>query len=190
MNWLDIVLLLIVVVSVMASFRKGLSREVIGLASVLLGLLLGLWFYGTAAGYLQPMMSSPKAAKIAGFFLVFMLVFLLGVAVRLVVGKFLRITRLSFVDHLLGAAFGLARGLLIGVALLTGVMAFARDGRPPDAVANSRLAPYVSQGARVFVAMAPHELKEGFRRTYAEAKSRWDSAVDRRDHQSPRGERE
>lgn len=182
MNWLDIALLFIIGISVLASFRKGLSREIIGLASVFLGLVLGIWFYGTASIYVQPYVSSPLAAKLAGFFLVFTLVFLAGVLVRYIVGKFLRVTRLSFIDHLLGAGFGAARGLLIAVALLTGVMAFARDGNPPQSIRESRLAPYVSQGARLFVAVAPHELKEGFRRTYAEAKSAWDSSVDRRIH--------
>ncbi|MGA7234931.1 MAG: CvpA family protein [Bryobacteraceae bacterium] len=190
MNWLDFVLALIVVVSVVSSFRKGLSREIIGLASVVLGLLLGIWFYGTASIYMQPYFNSPLAAKLAGFFLVFTLVFLTGVLLRFVVGKFLRVTKLSIVDHLLGAGFGAARGLLIAVALLTGIMAFARDGRPPASVTDSRLAPYISQGARVFVAMAPHELKEGFRRTYAEAKSAWNSAVQNRTHSRPKAEKD
>jgi membrane protein required for colicin V production len=190
MNWLDIILLLIVAVSVMTSFRKGLSREIIGLASVILGLLLGIWFYGTASVWVQPYVSSPLAAKLAGFFLVFTLVFLAGVVVRVIVGKFLRVTRLSIVDHLMGAAFGAARGLLIAVALLTGVMAFAKDGKPPSFVTESRLAPYVSQGARLFAALAPHELKEGFRRTYAEAKSAWDSAVEHRIHGRPKAEKD
>jgi hypothetical protein len=138
MNWLDIVLLLIIAVSVIASFRKGLSREVIGFASVFLGLLLGIWFYGTASIYVQPYVSSPLAAK------------------------------------------------LIAVALLTGVMAFAKDGQPPEAVTHSRLAPYVSDGARLFVAIAPHELKEGFRKTYAEAKSAWNSELERQRHNRPK----
>jgi membrane protein required for colicin V production len=190
MNWLDIVLLLIVAASVLASFRKGLSREIIGLASVFLGLLLGIWFYGTAAIYLQPYFNSRLSADLAGFFLVFAIVFLTGIIVRVIVGKFLRITRLSIVDHLLGAAFGAARGLLIAVALLTGIMAFAKDGKPPAAVEGSRLAPYVSEGASVFVAVAPHELKEGFRRTYAEAKSAWDSALQHRIHGRPKAEKD
>lgn len=190
MNWLDVVLALIVVVSVVSSFRKGLSREIIGLASVVLGLLLGIWFYGTASIYVQPYVSSPLAAKLTGFFLVFTLVFLAGVLVRFLVGKFLRVTKLSIVDHVLGAGFGAARGLLIAVALLTGIMAFARDGKPTASVTESRLAPYVSQGARVFVAMAPHELKEGFRRTYAEAKSAWDSALEHRIHGRPKAEKD
>jgi membrane protein required for colicin V production len=186
MNWLDIVLLLIIAVSVIASFRKGLSREVIGFASVFLGLLLGIWFYGTASIYVQPYVSSPLAAKLTGFFLVFALVFLAGIVVRIIVGKFLRITKLSIVDHLLGALFGAARGVLIAVALLTGVMAFAKDGQPAEAVTHSRLAPYVSDGARLFVAIAPHELKEGFRKTYAEAKSAWNSELERQRHNRPK----
>jgi uncharacterized membrane protein required for colicin V production len=190
MNWLDIVLLLIVAISVITSFRKGLSREIIGLASVFIGLLLGIWFYGTAAIYLQPYFSSRTAANLAGFFFVFVLVFLAGIIVRYIMGKFLRVTGLSIVDHLLGAAFGAARGLLIAVALITGIMAFARDGKPPSSVTGSRLAPYVSVGSRLFVAMAPHELKEGFRRTYAEAKSAWNSAMERRLHGRPKAEKE
>jgi membrane protein required for colicin V production len=190
MNWLDVILLLIVGVSVLTSFRKGLSREIIGLASVVIGLLLGIWFYGTAAIYLKPFVSSPTAAKIAGFFLVFALVLFAGAIARFIMGKFLRVTRLSIVDHLLGAGFGAARGLLIAVALLTGVMAFAREGKPPSAITSSRLAPYVSQGARVVAAIAPHELKEGFRKTYAEAKSAWDSALDRRIRRGPKAEKE
>ncbi len=177
MNWLDVLLLLIVAISVLTSFRKGLSREVIGLASVFFGLLLGLWFYGPASVYIKPYVSSRGAANLAGFFVVFLLVFLVGVLVRFIVGKFLRVTGLSVVDHILGACFGAARGLLIAVALLTGVMAFASDGKPPASVTESRLAPYVSQGARLFAAIAPHELHEGFRKTYAEARSAWDSAL-------------
>jgi membrane protein required for colicin V production len=190
MNWLDVILLLIVAVSILTSFRKGLSREVIGFASVFVGLILGLWFYGTAAIYLQPYLNSRTAANLAGFFLVFTLVFLAGAVVRIIVGKFLRVTRLSIVDHLLGAAFGAARGVLIAVALITGVMAFAKDGRPPAAVDQSRLAPYVSEGARLFVAMAPHELKEGFRRTYAEARSAWNSALQQRIHSRPKADKD
>jgi membrane protein required for colicin V production len=152
--------------------------------------LLGIWFYGTVAIYLGQYSISRTAANLAGFFVVFAIVFLAGIIVRVIVGKFLRVTRLSILDHLLGAAFGALRGLMIAVALLTGVMAFASNGTPPAAVTGSRLAPYVSEGARLFVAMAPHELKEGFRKTYAEAKSAWDSALQRRIHGKPKADKE
>ena len=177
MNWLDVVLLMIIAFSIFGSFRKGLSRQIIHLAAVVAGILLGAWFYGRVAEYLEPHLSSPTAAKLGGFLIVFLAVMLLGAVVSWIVGKFLRVTGLSFVDHLLGAGFGLVQGVLVSAALLMGVMAFSRDGKPPQSVEESRMAPYVSQGARVFAAMAPHELKEGFSQSYGQAKAAWHHAV-------------
>jgi membrane protein required for colicin V production len=179
MNWLDILLLLIAGLSLAASFRKGLAREVIGLLSVVLALLLGLWFYGTAGSFLAPHIESRQTANMAGFVLVFTGVLLAGVLVNYLVGKFLKATGLSFFDHLLGALFGLARGFLLCVALIFAMMAFSQAARPPEAVVGSRLAPYVLHGARVAAAMAPHEIKESFRKRYAQARGVWARALER-----------
>jgi len=189
MNWLDVALLLILAVSIVTSFRKGLSREIIGLVSTVLAMLLGIWFYGTAGGILQPYLSSRAAANFAGFFLVFGAVMLCGVLVSHVVGKFLRVTGLSIVDHALGAGFGFLRGTLIAVALIMGLLAFSPSQRPPDSVVNSRLSPYVVDTARVFAAMAPRELKDGFRKTYTEVKLAWANALDKGIHSVPDAEK-
>jgi membrane protein required for colicin V production len=177
MNWLDLVLLLIVGVSVFTSLRKGLSREVIGLVTVVAALLLAAWFYGTAGALVAPYVSSPSIAHFIGFALVFVAVLLLGGVISYVVGRFLKVTGLSIFDHLLGAVFGLVRGVLIGVALVMGLMAFSPSG-PPRSVVHSRVAPYVVDAARVVAAMAPHEVREGFRKTYAEVKSAWGKTLD------------
>jgi len=177
MNWLDIVLLLIVAASVLTSFRKGFSREIIGLISVVLAIMAGIWFYGIPAAWVQPYLSSRGLANFAGFFLVFCAVLALGAVAGYVAGRFLRVTGLSIFDHALGAGFGFVRGTLIAVALVMGIMAFSTTERPPEAVVRSRVAPYVAGAARVFAAMAPHELKEGFRRTYGQVKSAWERAL-------------
>jgi membrane protein required for colicin V production len=179
MNWLDIVLALIVIASVARSFRKGFTREVIGLVSVVLALVLGLWFYGMAGSYLAPYLSSQRMANFAGFFIVFFGVIVLGSIVGLIVGKFLRVTGLSFFDHLLGAGFGVLRGLVIAIALVAAVMAFAAADHPPDAVVHSRLAPYVTGAARILAAVAPREFKEGFQKSYAHARQAWQKALSR-----------
>ncbi len=180
LNWLDVVLLLILAASVWTSFRKGLSREIIGLVAVLAGLILGLWFYGSTGILFEHFFSSRLAANCAGFFAVFFGVLLLGSLIRFVMGKFLKVTGLSIVDHLLGAGFGLARGALIAVALVLGILAFSPENRPPSALVQSRIAPYAIYGARVFAAMAPYELKEDFRKTYAHVKSAWGKALEMR----------
>ena len=189
MNWLDVVLGLILVASIVTSFRKGLSREVITLISVCLALLLGVWLYGSAGGYLLPYLSSRGVANFAGFAIVFCGVMLLGSIVNLMIGKFLRITGLSFFDHALGAGFGVVRGILISIALVTGIMAFSQGEQPPASVVHSRTAPYVVGAARVVAAIAPYELKEGFRKTYDRVKTAWAEAARQGVRSGPDGDK-
>ena len=59
MNWLDIVLLLVLAGSVVTSFSTGLTREVVGLFSMIAALVLAIWFYGTAGSVRQ---ASPISA--------------------------------------------------------------------------------------------------------------------------------
>jgi membrane protein required for colicin V production len=189
MNWLDIVLLLVLAISVVTSFRKGFTREVIGLVAVVVALAAGTWFYGMAGAFLLPYVSSPTLAHLAGFFLVFFGVILLGGLVSHLAGRFLRVTGLSIFDHLLGAGFGLLRGVLISVALILGIMAFSRGDGPPVSVVNSRIAPYVAYAARAIAAVAPHELREGFRKRYDQVSSSWGRALEKRAPESPKTEK-
>lgn len=190
MNWLDIVLGIIFLASVVTSFRKGLSREVIGLVSVVLALVFGTWFYGTAGSFLLRYVSSPRVANFAGFCLVFIGVMLLGSLVSYIVGKFLRVTGLSIVDHALGAGFGLLRGTVVAIALIMGMMAFSEADKPPAAVVDSKIAPYVVDAAHLFASMAPYELKEGFRKSYAQVKQAWSNAIDKGIRSEPSGKKE
>ena len=185
MNWLDFVLALILIASGVAGLRRGFSRQIIGLISGVLALLLGIWFYGTVGFYLLPYASSRTLANAGGFAVVFCGVLLLGALVSFAVGRFVAVTGLSIVDHLLGAGFGLLRGLLFAIAIILGVMAFSRGDKPPEAIVHSRMAPYIVDAARMVVSMAPHDLKEGFRRTYAQVKSAWSEALEKGIHTLP-----
>jgi membrane protein required for colicin V production len=187
MNWLDFVLALILIASGVAGLRRGFSRQIIGLISGVLALLLGIWFYGTVGFYLLPYASSRTLANAGGFAVVFCGVLLLGALVSFAVGRFVAVTGLSMVDHLLGACFGLLRGLVFAIAIILGVMAFSRGEKPPEAIVHSRMAPYIVDAARTVVSMAPHDLKEGFRGTYAQVKTAWSEALEKGIHKLPNG---
>jgi membrane protein required for colicin V production len=190
MNWLDAVLLFILTLSLILGFRKGLSRQIVGLVSVVAAIVVGLWTYGLAGGWIAHYISSRRAANFLGFALVFIAVMLLGSLVGYVIHKFLKLTGLSFFDRVLGAGFGIVRGTLIAVALLLAIMAFSAEGKPPESVVHSRVAPYAVGAARVFAAMAPHEMREGFRRSYAEVKSKWQKTLDKELRKTPNGGKE
>lgn len=174
MNWLDYFLLAILLVSTVLAARKGFSREVIGLAATLAALILGMWFYGLAGSFLMPYVSSPRVANLLGFLIVVIVVMLAGALLGGIVNRFLRTVGLSFFDRLLGAGFGLARGLLVAIALLTAYMAFGPEvdsQTVSESLLHSRIAPYVLEASDVFVNIAPMELKSGFLRQYALVKS-------------------
>jgi membrane protein required for colicin V production len=185
MNWLDILLAIILLACMVRGFRRGFTRQIVGLVSVVVALLLGAWFYGIPAAWVAPYLSSPMLAAAAGFAAVFLAVMLLGGFVSAVVQRFLKFTGLSVFDHALGAGFGLLRGLLVSIAIVMGAMAFSRGDHPPRAIVESRLAPYVVEAAHVAASMAPHDLKEGFRKTYGQVKAAWNHALEKGIHSTP-----
>jgi membrane protein required for colicin V production len=169
-NWLDYVLIAVLLLSTLMSARKGFSREIISLAAAFMAFLLGMWFYGAAGSFLTPYVSSMRVANLLGFLIVVMTVLVVGGMVGWVVNRFLRTIGLSFFDRLLGAVFGLARGLLVTMALLTAYMAFGpyvESGNAPSAMLHSRIAPWVMEASHVVVAAAPMELKSGFQKQYS-----------------------
>lgn len=172
LNWLDYVLLLILAGSVLSSFWNGFTREIVGLVCTILAIVLGLWFYGLAGGFLLPFVSSPAVAHFCGFLIVFIGVQLLGSLVGWIANRILKAAKLSFLDRLLGAAFGLARGALIATAVVMAVTAFAPGVKPaeaPESVVDSRIAPYVLDAARAVTLIAPRELKDEFAARYQQA---------------------
>lgn len=174
MNWLDYVLIAILAFSAIQSFRRGFSREIISLAATVAGFVLGMWFYGTAGLLVSRWITSERIANLVGFLLVFLGVILAGAIVGAIVRKFLSAVGLSFFDRLLGAVFGLLRGAVIAVALLTAWMAFAprNDSKSaPGAMVHSQIAPWLTKASSLFVSIAPAEMRISFHEVYDEARA-------------------
>jgi membrane protein required for colicin V production len=183
MNWLDVVILILVAGSMAGSAWKGFSREVAGLVSSVAALILALWFYGAAGSFFAPYASTRGVASFLGFGTVFIGVLLAGSAVGWLLSRFLKGAGLSWMDRLLGAAFGILRGLLFATALVMILMAFTPGpvaGAPPRSVVGSRFAPYVVEAAKVVAAIAPHEVRTGFHNSYDRVKQLWRNAVRQR----------
>lgn len=167
---------MILLLSTLMSARKGFSREIIGLAAALLGLLLASQFYRMAGQPLRPYLSNDSVAWLAGFLVVFFGVIIAGALLSALVSRFLRTIGLSFVDRLLGAAFGLLRGALVGIGLILTILAFTTS----EAVVHSRVAPYLIEVSHLVAKAAPQELKDSFQSRYEKVQAAWRSAADKR----------
>lgn len=178
MNWLDIVLVAVLALSVLGGAAAGFAKVGIGFAAAVAGFFCGLWFYGAAGSFFLPYVSHKGIAGFLGFALVFLAFAIAGAIIGKLLGTLFKWTGLSWLDRILGAAFGLVRGLVIAVAIVVALMAFAPT-RPPRSVVNSRFAPYVAGVAQMCASLAPREVKDGVYESYERLKKVWSETVDK-----------
>jgi len=114
-GWIDIAMLAVVGLSAIAGLWRGLTFEILSLLAWVAAWFAGLWFGPLIAPHLS--LASPSLNGIAAFAIAFVIALIVcGLAARAVsalVGK----TPLKPLDRLLGAAFGVLRGLLVLLAI-------------------------------------------------------------------------
>ncbi len=179
MNWLDVVFGIILLLCVIGGLRKGIARTGIGFGALILGLLCGFWFYGTAAQFVGSFVSSRPLANLIGFLAIFVAVLALGGLLTALLERLLKFAHLSWLNRLLGGAFGAVRGILTCAVLVLGLMVFCSKP-PPHAVAHSRIAPYIMGAAHVMAYAAPREVREGFHHSYEKLRQACDDVFERK----------
>lgn len=158
-NWLDWVLTAMVAASIAAAAAKGFIRELISLATLVAALVIAALGYARAALWFEDLTKSHTVALGAGFLALFLGTLIVGAVASAAAKKLIQTAGLQIFDRLMGAAFGLVRGVAMDCVLLMAMLAFSIKG---EAVQQSVLAPFVTAGARVVVLVMPHELKAQF----------------------------
>lgn len=171
-NWFDVALALLILMSGIAGFRSGLARVVLGIIASVAGLIAGFWCYRIVAVKLSPFISSTIAADIAGFFIIFIGVMILGGVIAAILSRIFQRIGLSRFNQLLGGVAGLIRGALVVAVLATILIAFAPKPTP-EFIENSRVLPYASQVAAALANLAPRELKDSFVEQLQNLKELW-----------------
>jgi membrane protein required for colicin V production len=172
MTVLDWVFLAILIASVAGGISKGFVREIIALASVVVGLALACWFFPSAGHLYADFVKTPDIANLLGFITLFVGCILLGTIISLVGSKFVQAASLQWYDRFLGAAFGLLRGWLIGAILFMILTAYPVR---LESLRNAKFAPYLLVGARVISVVVPTEIKNKFLDGYRKIQEFWKS---------------
>jgi membrane protein required for colicin V production len=178
LSLLDVLLALIVGLSLYGGFRAGLARASVGMIAAIAGVLFGFWFYGVPAAWFRERLDSPLAANMFGFFIVFACTLIVGGLLGQLLSKVFKWTGLSWLDRILGAGFGLVRGVLVAVAFIAILMAFTP--RPvPNWMTRSALLPYGLEASDRIAAAAPYEIKEAFAESLHEIRQVWKENVEK-----------
>lgn len=176
MSLLDLLLGLIVLSSIIAGFSAGFARVGIGFCAAIVGVIFGFWYYNAPAAWLHKYIGSMTISNVLGFLVVFWVILLIGSLIAKLVSTVFKWTGLSWLDRLLGAAFGFARGAVIGVAFVAVLLAFSP--KPiPNWMVSSVLLPYAVDASNLFASVAPAALKDAFRESLAEIRKDWDEQL-------------
>ena len=169
MTLLDWVLIAILVYSIITSWFKGFTREVLGIITVVVGILLASWFYRSVAGLFKDVVRTENFALFLGFSVIFLATLVVGFVIVWLVTKFVKFAKLQWADRMLGAAFGFIRGWVIGAVVLLALTSFDVQ---TERLKNSELVPYFLPGSRVIAVVTPYEMKAKFLVGYR-ALERW-----------------
>lgn len=148
MNWLDIVLLIIIIKSALQGYFKGFVLAAFKTAGVIVSLFMGIFYRDEAVSFLKAqlamdrhissMMLSPAMRDLntlgvanirniidlmlaaVGFLLIFLLAQVIFLVPAYLISGIVKLSNLSLFDRLLGGLFGIARAAL-WLALLSAV---------------------------------------------------------------------
>lgn len=129
MTLFDFAVIAIVGLSVLLSVIRGLVREVLALAAWVVAFLAANLLAGTVAPWMPEALPTEELRLLAGFLCVFVGVLIAMSVLAILVSKLVKSAGLGLEDRLLGAAFGLARGLLVVMilVLLAGLTSLPRQ---------------------------------------------------------------
>ena len=141
MTVFDLIVIAIVAVSVGISIWRGMVREVLALASWIGAFWIAKELAGFSATWLPDSVTNPGLRLMFGFIVVMLASLLVFSFTSTLVVHLVKVAGLTASDRMLGAAFGLLRGLLIAVTvvLLGGMTSAPREPYWRDALLSAPL---------------------------------------------------
>ena len=138
-NQIDIVILIITVLSSAFGLWRGLIKEVLSLLTWIAALLVSRVYSEPLAGLMTGVIENDGIRYVSAFAILFVIVMMFGTFLNFLMSKLLNVTGLKSADRLLGAGFGVARGVIIVLVIMFITSMFVSE---TELWQQSQLVPY------------------------------------------------
>lgn len=161
MTWLDYVVLAVLLISIAWGIWRGLVREVVSILGWVIAFLAANLFAGPVGEALPEAFHTAELRLAVAFVGIFIVSLVVTSLLGLLLSKAMHAVGLESLDRVLGAVFGVARGVLLvlAAALLAGLTPLPRS----PAWRESILGPPVTDTARALKAYLPRSFAERLR---------------------------
>jgi membrane protein required for colicin V production len=156
LNILDLFFLLLLFFSFFFGIFRGLVRELLSLFFLIAALALAFFYYREAGLVLNGLIKNRGLADFSGFLLLLVLAASAGSFISYLVSKHLIKGPLKAVDRMLGAVFGLLRGILLSGLVIYSFLAFPLNQKLLD---RSQLAPVLNKVLITGIEVLPPSLR-------------------------------
>ncbi|MBI1849607.1 MAG: CvpA family protein [Planctomycetes bacterium] len=129
-NWIDIVLILLILASVIAGFVKGFAWQVIRLLFLFFGILLAKAYAEPLGVQLRPLLGSngrPPADRYVAYAILLTVIYVSSLGLAFGIRTAVEKMKLSSFDRLLGGVLGLLKGILVAYAAFVFVAVVKAD---------------------------------------------------------------
>ncbi len=165
MTLFDLFVLAIVGASVAAGALRGFVRALVASIALVVGFFVASHTYQQAGAFLRGLglVESIEAGYAAGFLLMVGVVLAVGFILGESARAGLKRAKLQWFDRVLGAGFGLARGVAVCSVVYLALTAFPVKLEP---VARARTGPALAEGARLLALCTSSEVRARFLAQY------------------------
>ena len=153
----DYIILAILIISSVMGLVRGLLRESIAVITWFLAIVLAWSFAPSLEHLLGGVLEGSPMRIWAARAIIFVGILLLGGAVSVVLGHYVRVSMFAGMDKFLGFIFGIIRGVVIVGAFTIAIQALRMDEDPRWK--NSRLMPYAIGVANALRGIVGEELE-------------------------------
>jgi membrane protein required for colicin V production len=138
MNYIDIIILILLLLAAISGFKKGLVAELASLAALILGIWGAFEFSDITAEFLVENFNWHwRHLNIAAFVLTFVVIVILVHVVGSVINKIVETAMLGFLNRLAGIVFGMLKAALVLSVIL---VVFDRIDRDVNIIPENRKA--------------------------------------------------
>lgn len=159
MNWVDLVVLAVILFSAMLALMRGFVREVLGIGAWVGAALVALWGGPGLEPRLRGLTGNADFTMPLAYGLVFLVALILLSVTAGLVGGVVRVSGLGGVDRTLGIVFGIARGAAIVVVAYIAAGFLVVPERWPEPVLQARALPYAYAGATWLAEQVPPQYR-------------------------------
>lgn len=160
MHWLDLVIVATVAWFTFAAFSAGLIREMVTIVAVIAGGVLAGRFYPDLSENISFLIDDDSWRNFVSFVAIFVGIVAVGQIAAFTLRRVASLLLLGPLDHLGGALFGFAKGVLLVEILLIAATTFPVTSGVSEALSQSALAPFFLDGVPVMLRLLPGEFSD------------------------------